>query len=182
MSVTTPERLYGTLARFDTPEELLSAADELRQRGDRLEAYSPFPVEGLSRAIGKRPTRLPWAMLAGAILGGTSMYALQVWINLSAYPMDVGGRPLHSWPAFLPATFDAVVLTASFFGFFGLLYACGLPRLRHPLHTVPAFRRASVDGFFLCVRSDGSAFDPESARVSLERLGAKEVWHVPQDS
>ncbi|MEO8494576.1 MAG: DUF3341 domain-containing protein, partial [Planctomycetota bacterium] len=122
---------------------------------------------------------MPWIILAGGMLGGTAVYALEVWINLVAYPLNIGGRPLHSWPSFIPATFEGTVLIASVFAIVGVILLCGLPRLHHPVFEIEAFKRASTDGFFLAVKADDVQFDAGALRERLTEIGACDVWEVP---
>ena len=117
-------------------------------------------------------------MLAGGATGGLSIYLLQYWINLYAYPLNIGGRALHSWPAFIPPTFETTVLCASITGLIGMLVACRLPQLHHPMFDIPQFRRASTDGFFLFVAADDPRFDHATTRAMLDSLEATELWDV----
>ncbi len=144
-----------------------------------LEAFTPFPVEGLEERMEFNRSPMPWIILAGGILGGSSVYALEYWINLDAYPLNIGGRPLHSWPSFIPPTFEGTVLIASLFAVVGVLLVCGLPRLHHALFEVPAFTRASTDGFFLAVKADDANFDLSRVTDRLRTLGATDCWEVP---
>lgn len=181
---------WGWLAQFDGPEKLLAAADTLRRESNDaqpheerklvpVDAFAPFPVEGLEEAVGFRPSTIPWIILAGGLLGGAAIYILMYWINLYAYPLNVGGRPLHSWPAFIPPTFECIVLGASLFAIGGLLKLCGLPRLRHPVFEVEAFRRASTDGFFLAIQSEREGMTTDEVEQRLKDLGAMHTWEVP---
>lgn len=168
---------WGWLAEFESAAALRSAIDSLsdeERTAMRLEAYTPFPVDGLAEALRYRRSPVPWIIMAGGVLGGSSIFALEWWINLIAYPLNIGGRPLFSWPSFVPPAFEGTVLGASFFAIFGLMWACGLPRLHHPVFEVEAFKRASTDGFFLAVH----AVD-EDYRTRLTEIGALDVWEVP---
>ncbi len=168
------------LAQFPDAAELLSAVGQLRDAGfTSIEAYTPFPVEGLGERLQFKHSPMPWIILAGGILGGFSVYSLEYWVNLYAYPLNIGGRPLHSWPSFIPPTFEGTVLVASLFAITGVILVCGLPRLHHPVFEVDAFRRASTDGFFLAVKSDDAQFDNETLSERLEDIGACDVWEVP---
>lgn len=175
------ENLYGVLAEYSGPHALLRAAHQVREAGyTATDAFAPYPLEGLPEAIGQRGSVLPWVFLIGGISGGVGIYALQYWINIFAYPINIGGRPLHSWPSFILPTFECTILLSSLAGFLGLLALCGLPRLHHPLFEITRFHRASADAFFLCVESRDRHFDPEATREFLLRCGATEVWDVPQ--
>ena len=178
---TTVTRRYGLLAELDGPEELLRAARESRTAGYRhVEAYSPFPVEGVAETLHPRPTHVPLVVLVGGIVGGLSGYALQYWVHVFAYPITVAGRPYNSVPAFVPVTFELTILFAALFGFAALLIANGLPMPYHPVFNVPSFALASRDRFFLCIRASDPQFDPVQTRAFLVRLGAREVSDVAE--
>jgi hypothetical protein len=170
--------LSGVLGQFAQPQELLNAAGETVRGPWRAEAFTPFHVEGLSEALGRGRAPLPAVVLAGGLLGGGGGFLMQYWASAAAYPLDVGGRPLNSWPAFIPVTFELTVLGASLAAVFGLIAFCGLPRLNHPVFEAEAFRRASSDKFFLYLEgADG--FDAAAARARLRKAGAEEVYDVP---
>lgn len=172
---------YGLLAEFSGPEELVAAARKVHEAGyRRVEAYSPMPVEGLAEALEFRRTAMPLVILIGGLFGAGAGYLLQYWVSVHAYPLNVAGRPLHSWPAFIPVTFEMTILCASLAGVLGMLALNGLPRPHHPLFGVNAFSRASRDGFFLCIQAADPLFSPESSREFLQNSGAIEVFDVPQ--
>ncbi|MBO9325609.1 MAG: DUF3341 domain-containing protein [Roseiflexus sp.] len=169
--VSTEPVLYGLIAEFDNAEALLAAAEKTRDAGyKKFEAYTPIPIHGLDEAVGYRGTRLPWVIFGAGLLGAAGMFALQTWINLVEYPMNIGGRPLFSWPAFIPATFEGMVLLSAFAAVFGLIAACGLPRPYHPVFNAPNFERASVDRFFLCIEAADPKFELKRTRQFLESL------------
>ncbi|HUY34541.1 MAG TPA: DUF3341 domain-containing protein [Pirellulales bacterium] len=169
-----PEPLYGVLAEFEQGESLLAAARQAYAAGYRkLNAYTPFPLEGLSQALGQKPSRLPALALAGGLLGGCGAYFMMWYASVISYPINVGGRPLHSWPAFIPITFELTVLGASFAAFFGMLALNGLPHPYHPLFNVPAFELASRNHFFLCIQARDPLFQLDETRRFLEALGGK---------
>lgn len=171
--------LYGLLAEFETPEKLLAAAHQAHALGYRkMDAYSPFPVEGLAEAIGFEKTRVPLVVLLGGITGGVTAYGMQYYSAVRAYPLNVGGRPLHSWPAFVPITFELMVLFAALAAVFGMLLMNGLPKLYHPVFNVPEFKLASQSRFFLCLKSSDKQFHLTETRQLLQTLGALAVREV----
>ncbi len=175
------EQLYALLAEFETPEELVEATRRTRAEGyARLEAYSPFPVEGLADALGRRARALPFIALAGGIVGGVGGYLLQWYLNAANYPINIGGRPLNAWPAFAVPAYEVAILGTFLAVFFGLLVLNRLPRLHHPIFNAARFHRVTVDRFFLAVRSEEPLFDLEETRALLERLGALAVEEVPR--
>lgn len=178
--MTAPGDRYGLLAEFRGPDALVEGARKVHEAGyRRVEGYSPMPVEGLAEAIGFQRTAMPLVILIGGLFGGCAGYLLQYWVSVIAYPMNIGGRPLHSWPAFIPVTFELTILCASLAGVLGMLALNGLPRPHHPLFGVDAFARASRDGFFLCIQATDSLFSLEETRKLLQEAGAIEVIDVP---
>lgn len=164
-------REQGWLAQFADADALLAAALCLRAQGyTHLEAYTPFAVEGLAEALGPVRNRIPLLVLLGGLCGGFGTLALEYYSAVIDYPIDVGGRPNASWPAFIPAALEMTILFAALFGIIGMLVANGLPRLNHPLFGVPRFEAASRDGFFLWLRAEEVRFDAEKARADLARL------------
>ncbi len=172
---------YGLLAEFEKPDALLAGARRARQEGySRLDAFAPYPVEGLAEAIGFYPKLLPFTVLGGGIAGCVGGFALQYWVSCVAYPLNIGGRPFNTWPAFVPVTFECTILLAALSAVFGMLLYNGLPMPHHALFNVPEFGRASQDRFFLIVRSDDAKFDAEVTRTFLRGLQASEVYDVPR--
>lgn len=170
---------YGLLAEFDGTEALLKAARQAYESGYRkLDAYSPAPIHGLAEAMGFRYTRLPLVVFVGGMVGGLTGFLLQYGTSVIAYPLNVGGRPLNSWPAFVPVTFEMTILVASLSAVVGMILMNGLPRPYHPVFNVTRFERASQDGYFLCIEAADPRFDREETRSFLEGLGAVEVFEV----
>jgi hypothetical protein len=171
--------LYGLVAEFATSEALLEATHCARRAGYRyLEAYTPFPVEGLAEALDFHRTSLPLVVLLGGIVGGVGAYFFQYWVNVMHYPLNVGGRPLHSWPAFIPVTFEMTILIAALAAVLGMLALNGLPMPYHPLFNVPRFALATRDRFFLCIEARDPKFDRTETRRFLESVAAYEVFEV----
>jgi ActD protein len=171
---------YGLLAEFSTHEELLHAAEKAYEQGFRkMDGYAPFPVEGLAEALGKK-TRLPLLVLIGGIIGGLSAYFMEWDANVISYPINIGGRPLNSWPAFIPITFELTVLGAALTAFFFSLGLNGLPRPHHPVFNVPEFERASQDRFFLCIEATDRIFDSDRTRKFLQSLHPLTIAEVPK--
>ncbi|HJV26908.1 MAG TPA: DUF3341 domain-containing protein [Aromatoleum sp.] len=175
-----PAGLYGVLAEFATADGLLAAAREAHREGHFVEAYSPFAIEGLSDAIGFTRNRMPFVTFVGGLLGGVGAYALQWYSAVVDYPINAGGRPLDSWPAFVPAVFAVTLLGAALAAVVGMLAANGLPCLRHPLFEIREFDLATRNRFFLCLRPGPVGFDVGDARAFLEAQQAMKVWEVPQ--
>jgi len=174
-----PAAVYGVLAEFDDPNALVAATTRAYREGyRRMDAYSPFPIEELHEALGGHHTRLPLVVLIGGILGGVGGYALQYWTQAIAYPINVGGRPYHSWPAFIPVTFECTILAAALSAVLGMIALNGLPMPYHPVFNVPRFALASRNRFFLCIESADPKFDLEGTRRFLETLSPREVTTV----
>jgi hypothetical protein len=174
------KKLFGVLAVFDTPEAVKRAAAQLRQAGFRaFEAYTPYPVEGLDEIIHPGPRLfLPLLMFAAAIVGAAWGYWIQYWDEALNYPLNVGGRPYNSWPAFAVGTFEFMLLFTVAAGFFGMLAASRLPRLYHPIFEAKAFERASRDRFMICFEASDPNFDSTSIREAFQQLGAEYIEEV----
>jgi len=176
----TERALFGLAAEFITHQQLLDAARAACAEGyKRMDAYAPFPVEGLPGALGRKRTLVPLVVLIGGILGGSGGYFMQWYANVVSYPINIGGRPLHSWPSFIPITFELTVLGAALFAFFGTLAMNKLPQPYHPIFHAPNFERASIDRFFLCIEANDAMFDPLVTRRFLEGLNPLVVSEVP---
>lgn len=171
--------IYGMVAEFDNPDAIVAAAEKAHAAGYRsMDAYTPVPIHGLDEALGFKPSRLPWLIFVGGLLGAAGMFGFQAWVNMVDYPLNIGGRPYFSWPAFIPATFEGMVLLASFCAVFGLIAVCGFPQPYHPVANTPRFERASSDLFFLCIEARDSKYDAATTRRFLESLGARAVSEV----
>lgn len=167
-----PDRdLYGLLAEFLTPDEILAATRQTREAGYRqIDAYTPYTVEGLAQELGMRRTRIPSLVLIGGLVGTGVGYFMQYYSMAVNYPMNVGGRPLNSWPVYIPITFEVMVLIAALSAFLGLMLILGLPQPYHPLFNEPRFARASQDRFFLCIESTDAKFDRSATLQFLASL------------
>jgi len=174
--------VYGVMGEFATPEELIRAVEKVREAGyRRLDAYAPFPVEGLSEALGLKRNLVPAITLLGGLGGGLTGFFFQVWANVSSYPMNIGGRPLNSWPAFIPVTFELTILGAAISAVFGMLALNRLPQPHHPVFNVHRFTHASSDRFFVCIESRDPKFNLADTARFLQSLHAHHVSEVSDD-
>ena len=171
--------IYGLMAEFSDPNELVAAARQAHEAGyRRMDAYTPFPIEELAEAMGIHRTRLPFLVLMGGIAGALAGYGLAYWTSVIDYPLNVGGRPFNSVPSFIPVTFETTVLFGALTAVLGLLAINGLPMPYHPVFNVPRFALASQDRFFLCIEATDPLFDREHTRRFLERLVPRAVSEV----
>ncbi len=171
--------IYGLMAEFASPEALVAAARDAHAEGyGRMDAYSPFPVDGLAEAIGFHKNRLPLIVLIGGILGCVGGFYLQYWISVIDYPINVGGRPFNSWPSFIPVTFELTILLAALSAVLGMLALNGLPMPYHPVFNVDRFELASRNRFFLCIEAVDPKFDRQKTRQFLESVKSQGVYEV----
>ena len=182
MGVTAKKSsVYGLMAEFDDPTALVAATSRAHQEGyRRMDAYSPFPLEELHEALGAPPSRLPLIVLSGGLFGCIGGYLLQYWVSVIAYPVNVGGKPLHSWPAFVPVTFECTILAAALAAVLGMLALNGLPMPYHPVFNVRRFALASRNRFFLVIEAADTKFELEETRRFLEALNPREVTTVAE--
>jgi hypothetical protein len=172
-------RIHGLMAEFDDPNALVLAAASAHDAGyRRMDAYSPFPIEELDAALGSHRSRLPLIVLIGGVVGCVGGFLLQYWAAVIAYPVNVGGRPFNSWPAFIPVTFECTILGAALSAVLGMLALNGLPMPYHPVFNVPRFALASRNRFFLCIEAKDAKFDLDATRQFLETLKPREVSAV----
>jgi hypothetical protein len=171
--------IYGLMAEFDQAPKLLEAARRAREAGYRkMDAYTPFPVEGLSESLGAPKTTLPTLVLLGGLAGCLGGFYLQYWISKISYPLNIGGRPLNSWPAFIPVTFELTILCAAFTTVIGMIVLNGLPMPYHPVFNEPRFAHATQDAFFLAIEATDPIFDRAGTKAFLEGLAPSHVTEV----
>jgi hypothetical protein len=174
-----PEGLYGLMAEFENPADLVVAAREAREAGYvKLDAYTPYPIEAVTEALDIHDRKLPVLVLGGGLLGGLLGYGLCYWVSVISYPLNIGGKPFHSAPAFIVPTFETTILVAAFAAVLGMLGLNGLPMPYHPVFNTPRFALASRDRFFLCIESRDPKFDREKTRTFLESLHPSVVMDV----
>lgn len=174
-------KAYGLVAEFDSPDDLVSAARAARERGyRRMEAYSPYPVKELDEILPAWDL-IPLVVLGAGAVGALTGYYLQYFIAAIVYPLNVGGRPLNSWPVFIPIIFELTVLFASCAAFFGVLFFAGFPAPYHPMFRIPSFKRASDDGFFLCIEARDSHYHEDDTARFLQSLHPVSVWEVDDE-
>jgi hypothetical protein len=171
--------LYGLMAEFDSADELVEAAHQISHAGYRhVDAFTPYPIEAVSEALGHHKSKMPIIVLIGGILGALGGYSLQYWAAVIKYPMNIGGRPFHSWPAFIVPTFECTILAAALSAVIGMILLNGLPQPYHPVFNVPRFALASRDRYFLVVESRDEKFDRAETERLLMNLHASEVFEV----
>jgi hypothetical protein len=176
---TLPPAIYGLMAQFDDPKSLVQAAKRTYAAGyRRIDTYSPYPIEEAWEAIGHHDRRLSLIVLGGGVTGLLSGLGLQEWVSFLAYPVNIAGKPLNSWPQFIPVTFELTILFAALAAVIGMIVLNGLPQPYHPVFNVPAFDRASRDRFFLVVESQDPKFDRAATAEFLKGLHASEVSEV----
>jgi hypothetical protein len=172
-------RIHGLMAEFDEPEEFVAATKAAYEAGyRRLDAYSPYPVEELTEVLPQSNIRLPLIVLAGGVIGAIAGYGLQYYAMVIDYPLNVGGRPLHSWPNFIPVAFETTILFAAFAAVLGMFALNGMPQPYHPVFNVPSFELASRSHFFLAIESGDPKFDLEETRQFLESFHPNSVSEV----
>jgi hypothetical protein len=171
---------YGIMAEFETAKELINAARRTHDAGyKKIDAYSPYPLEEVSEAIGFHKNGVPLVTLIGAMIGGLTGYALQYWVAVINYPTNIGGRPYHSWPSFIIITFELTILFGGISAVFGMLALNGLPMPYHPVFNVERFALASKDRFFLIVFASDPKYDPQGTREFLQALDPRSISEVP---
>jgi hypothetical protein len=173
--------LYGLAADFDSPEALVEAARRTREAGyQRTDTYTPFPVDELINPEEIRRTGVPLIVLVGGLTGAVVAFATMYYSTVYGYPLNVGGRPLNSWPMYIPITFELTVLFAALAGVVGMFALNRLPMPYHPMFNLPQFDRASQDRFFLCIEAADPKFDRAATKEFLASLNPIEVMEVPE--
>lgn len=173
--------IYGLMAEFASDEKILAAAKSAYDHGyRRMDAYTPFPVDGLAEALGRTQTTVPLIVLCAGICGGLGGYFLQWYALAVSYPLNIGGRPLNSWPMYIPITFELTILSAAFGAIIGMLALNRLPEPYHPVFNIPHFERASTDKFFLCIEAIDPKFDLKETRRFLAGLNPELISEVPK--
>ena len=182
-SPTIEDPIYGILAEFAGPKEMVRAAKDLGAAGYcKVETYAPYPVEGMAEALNFRPSSIPLIFLIAGVLSAAAGYFMEYYASVISYPLNIGGRPLQSWPAFIPITFESAVLGGVLCGALGMILLNRLPRYHHPISNSPRFRAASSDAFFVCVEASDGRFERTITAGLLRQLGATAVTEVPLSS
>ena len=174
------EGTYGLLAEFNTPSELVHATQEARRAGyRRMECYTPYPVEEAAEALHFHKNRVPMLCLIGGVMGLTTAFLMEAWIAVWSYPLNIAGRPLFSWPAFIIPAYEWTILFAGLSAFFGMIGLNGLPQLYHPVFNAPNFRNgATTDKFFLCLEAHDPQFSLTGSRAFLEKFSPVSIVEV----
>jgi hypothetical protein len=171
--------LYGLMAEFHDAEELIEASRRTYEAGyRRIDAYTPYPIEEVSEAVGHHHSKLPLIVLIGGIVGALAGYGLQYWAAVVEYPVNIGGRPYHSWPAFIIPTVETTILFAAISAVLGMFALNGLPQPYHPVFNVPRFALASRDRYFLVIEARDPKFELDGTRRFLADLNPSEVTEV----
>ena len=171
--------IWGLMAEFDKPADLVRACHAAREAGyRRMDAYTPFPIEAVSEALGLHRNAMSFIVLCGGLLGGLGGLSLCYWVSAIAYPLNVGGKPFLSLPAFIPVTFECTILVAAISAVLGMLALNGLPMPYHPVFNVPNFALASRDRFFLCIESTDARFDRAATQKFLEQFSPRSISEV----
>ncbi len=179
--MSSEERIYGLLAEFDSPESLVEAAHKVTEEGyRRVDAFTPYPIEELEEALEVPKTCLPWLVFGAGVTGGLTAFFVQWYATVVHYPLNVGGRPLNSWPLYIPVTFELTVLLAGVTAVVAMFLLNGLPTLYHPLFEVKRFEHATQDGFFLAIEAKDPKFDLDQTSGLLHSLEPMDIFEVPQ--
>lgn len=173
------KNIHGVLAEFKNPKELIDAASTVEKSGyNKYDTYAPFPIHGMEKAMGLKKSPLGWIVLAGAVTGLVGIVALMVWVMAYAYPLNISGKPFINIPIYVPVAFELTVLFSAFAAVFGMFYLNGLPRFHNPLFNVERFKRASDDGFFICIEARDDLFSEEKVSSLFSDAGATHIETV----
>jgi hypothetical protein len=176
---TTDRNLHGVLAEFSNPKTLTDAAAEVAQSGyKKFDAYTPFPIHGLEKAMQLKESKLGWIVLFHAAIGFAGALALMIWVMGTEYPMNISGKPFINPPVYVPITFELTVLLSAFGAVFGMFYLNNLPRLNNPLFNSKRFEKVTDDGFFICIESEDSLFAEEKVEQLFKEAGALHIEKI----
>lgn len=180
MSTTTSEnKLYGILAEFKNPKELIDAAKAINNNGYRnYDTFSPFPIHGMDDAMSLKKSKLGWIVFGHGLVGFTGAFAMIYYMSVIDYPLNISGKPFLNIPAWIPVMFELTVLLAAFGAVFGMFYLNGLPKFNHPLFSSENFKKATDDGFFVCIESEDPQFEREKVQSLLKEIGATNIEEV----
>ncbi len=179
---TTKKSLYGVLAEFRNPKELIDAAKLVNQNGYRnYDTYSPFPIHGMDKAMSLQKSKLGWIVISHGLLGFTGAIAMIYWMMVVDYPLNISGKTLMNIPAWVPVIFELTILLSAFGAVFGMFFLNGLPKLNHPLFTSENFKKATDDGFFVCIEAEDPQFDSEKVQKLLSDAGASNIEEIYED-
>lgn len=184
MSTPNPSTppLHGILAEFENPGHLMHAAQSVNKSGYRkFDTFSPFPIHGMDKAMSIRKSKLGWIVLGHGLLGFSGAIVMMYFMSVIDYPLNISGKPFFNAPAWVPITFELTILLSAFGAVFGMFFLNGLPRLNHPLFGSERFKRATDDGFFLCIESEDPRFEPQAVRDLLNGLGATHVEDIHEE-
>lgn len=180
MNKALPPSIYGLVASYDTPEALLRAAERVRDAGyTHTDALTPFPVHGIVDALGIKKSKMSALVFAGAAAGCLAGFGLQYWVSVITYPHIVSGRPLFSWPNFIPVIFECTVLFAGLTAFVGMLVRNNLPRPYHPVFAAPLVEDATTSKFVIVIEATDPRFNLDETRRLLQQSGAEHVAEAP---
>ncbi|MDX1590789.1 MAG: DUF3341 domain-containing protein [Balneolaceae bacterium] len=178
----TNNKLYGVLAEFKNPKELIDAAKLVNQNGYRhFDTFSPYPIHGMDKAMSLKKSKLGWIVISHGLLGFAGALSMIYWMMVVDYPLNISGKTLMNVPAWIPVTFELTVLLSAFGAVFGMFFLNGLPRLNHPLFSSENFKKVTNDGFFVCIESEDPQFETEKVQKLLKDAGASSIEEVYED-
>lgn len=176
---TSENKLYGILAEFKNPKELIDAAKAINKNGFKnYDTFSPFPIHGMDKAMSLKKSKLGWIVISHGILGLTGAFFMIYYMSVIDYPLNISGKTLMNIPAWVPIIFELTVLLSSFGAVFGMFFLNGLPKFNHPLFNSENFKKATDDGFFVCIESDDPQFESQKVQTLLQKIGATNIEEV----